>query len=72
MSDQPVSISKLTPSQLPPNLGKGTYVLILELKRNRRIKMGRRKGSSPILFRADYYACVGSAFGPGAPSSYQH
>jgi Uri superfamily endonuclease len=48
-----------------PALGKGTYILILQLKRNWRIKIGRRKGSSPILFRAGYYAYVGSALGPG-------
>ena len=48
-----------------PDLGKGTYLLLLQLKRNRRIEIGRRKGSSPILFRAGYYAYVGSAFGPG-------
>ena len=54
---------------IPHGIGKGTYVLILRLKRKRKIKIGRRKGSSPVLFRAGYYAYVGSAFGPGGLSS---
>lgn len=45
--------------------GKGLYVLVLSLKRNKRIVVGRRKDSSPILFRAGCYAYVGSAHGPG-------
>jgi len=52
-----------------PSLGERTYVLILRLKRNRKIRIGRSKGSSPILFRAGYYAYVGSAFGPGGLKS---
>jgi Uri superfamily endonuclease len=57
--------STLTYAEDLPDLGKGTYILILQLKRNRRIKIGRRKGSAPILFRAGFYTYVGSAFGPG-------
>jgi Uri superfamily endonuclease len=63
------STVEINPSQLPANLGKGTYILILQLKRNRRIKIGRRKDSSPILLRPGYYAYVGSAFGPGGLKS---
>ena len=44
---------------------KGTYVLILYLKRNRRIRVGRRRDSSHALFLAGYYPYVGSAYGPG-------
>ena len=44
---------------------KGTYVFILFLERDKEIVVGKRKNSSSILFRAGYYAYVGSAHGPG-------
>jgi Uri superfamily endonuclease len=44
---------------------KGTYVFILYLEKDAEIVVGRRKSSSSILFRAGYYAYVGSAQGPG-------
>ena len=51
------------------DIGKGTYLLILYLKQNRKIMVGRRKDSTRILFRAGYYAYVGSAYGPGGLAS---
>ena len=53
------------------SLGKGTYVLILNLKRDKRVIVGNSKKAelSPRLFQAGYYAYVGSAFGPGGLSS---
>ena len=54
-------------SNLLSSLGKGTYVLILNLKRAKRIVVGNSKKAklSSRLFQAGYYAYVGSAFGPG-------
>lgn len=48
-----------------PVTGKGTYVLLLFLERDKDIIIGRRKNSSSILFQAGYYAYAGSAHGPG-------
>ncbi|MBN2123381.1 MAG: GIY-YIG nuclease family protein [Deltaproteobacteria bacterium] len=55
-----------------PDIGKGTYVLLLFLKRDKEIVIGRGKNSSPTLFRAGYYAYVGSAQGPGGLRSRIH
>ena len=53
------------------NLGKGTYVFILYLRRKKRFIVGRSKkfGSFHKTFQTGYYAYVGSAFGPGGLSS---
>jgi Uri superfamily endonuclease len=48
-----------------PDTGKGTYILLLFLKRDKEIVVGRQRNSSSILFRAGYYVYVGSALGPG-------
>ncbi len=48
-----------------PSPGKGTYVLLLLLEHDKEIVVNRRRSSSPIFFRAGYYAYVGSAYGPG-------
>ena len=45
--------------------GKGTYVLLLLLEHDKEIVVGRQRSSHSILFRAGYYAYVGSAHGPG-------
>ena len=44
---------------------KGTYILILYLEQDKEIVVGRQRSSSSVLFRAGYYAYVGSAHGPG-------
>ena len=51
------------------NTGKGTYVLLLFLEQDKEIVIGSRKSYSSILFRAGYYAYVGSAYGPGGLTS---
>jgi Uri superfamily endonuclease len=48
-----------------PDIGKGTYILLLFLEQDKEIVVGRRRSSSSILFRAGYYAYVGRAHGPG-------
>ena len=48
-----------------PETGKGDYVLILYLEKNKDIVIGRCDCISPTLFRAGYYAYAGSAHGPG-------
>jgi len=45
-----------------PSFGKGTYILILRLKRGKTIKIGRL---GAVRFAAGYYAYAGSALGPG-------
>lgn len=52
--------------ELLAGLRQGTYVLILRLSRNHRIRVGRL-GS--FEFRPGFYAYVGSAFGPGGLAS---
>jgi Uri superfamily endonuclease len=60
-----LDLLKYRSSGLLPDTGKGTYVLLLFLERDKEIVVGRRRRSSSILFRAGYYAYVGSAHGPG-------
>ena len=60
-----LDLLKYEKGNLLPGPGKGTYVLLLFLERDKEILANRRRRSSPILFRAGYYAYVGSAYGPG-------
>lgn len=60
-----LDLIKYKSGNLLPDSGKGTYVLILFLEQDKEIVVGRRMTSSAILFRAGYYAYVGSAHGPG-------
>ena len=55
-----------------PDMGKGTYVLILFLERDKDMTVGREGRSSRIPFRAGYYAYVGSGHGPGGLRSRIH
>jgi Uri superfamily endonuclease len=59
-----LDLQKYGSGNLLPNTGKGTYVLLLFLEKDKEIVIGRQRSSS-ILFRAGYYAYVGSAHGPG-------
>lgn len=59
-----LDLLKYRRGNLLPETGKGTYVLLLFLEQDKEIVVGRRRSSS-ILFRAGYYAYVGSAHGPG-------
>jgi Uri superfamily endonuclease len=60
-----LDLLKCRSANLLPDSKKGTYVLILFLEQDKEIVVGRRRTSSSILFRAGYYAYVGSAHGPG-------
>jgi len=60
-----LDLIKYRNGNLLPDTGKGTYVLLLFLEQDKEIVVGKRRSSSSILFRAGYYAYVGSAHGPG-------
>jgi Uri superfamily endonuclease len=66
-----LDLRKRKSGHLLPDIGKGTYVLIFFLERDKDIMIGRG-GRSPILFRTGYYAYVGSANGPGGLWSLIH
>lgn len=60
-----MDLGKYRGSPLLPDMGKGTYMLILLLEQDKNITVGRGGHSSCILFRSGYYAYVGSAYGSG-------
>lgn len=57
------SCRALTVAALHP---KGTYILILQLENNKRIKIGRL---GRFFFQKGWYTYVGSSFGPGGLSA---